>query len=1137
MTDYEFSLANREPRHAERFSHGNRSTAAVTAAPAGIRLKSPRNQFDWAFRDLSPGTYLLGSGSDCNVVLPVDGVAPRHCTIIVGSQRTVVKAWSPRTWVNEGAINEGTLKVGDRLILGPVELQVAELPVVSHAFPPVSDKTLQQLLAAAKKSTANYEFSGTDSLRREAQLNELLSEVQSSLDQLLQQERSTREEFSRERMVLKQRAQELDKQWALLESSRHQPAPVEQAEAAAPELLKNLERQHGDLTQLESLLNDRYEELAGRARDLVGVHRRLKKWDHELRARQVAQANNPDSSQFASVRSMLARNEAQGRQLMARQRDIEQREDQCHLQQEELLANRQKLVDQVQKLEEEQRQWNSKCRSRERFLEELEESLNLRLQQVEEEQVRLEVEDQRLRDQEASAGEQLHTIEQKHRDLDRASRELDAEKSRLTEERTRLERERSELTALRESQAAEQLGLQTKSTEIEELQRTIELRQSELADLEVRLQHRDRDLQARSQELESRQREWSDRQTELQQRLEKLALQETEQQARQQALEARESSLTALERTLQEQSAELERLAAEIESKATSQLLAEEANAELARRTELLAQEHGKLAEEREGLILRLAEIESERRSLAASQEQLQVSLNDITAERQNFARLNAEIEAERQRDAYDREQTQTMRRQLESLQAQLDQQQNQLAEERAKLEQQRAELQFLRAESIQVAPPKEDPSESDAIAEELKQQMQELQTAQANLAEERDIIERRQHNVDAAGDKLKEDLDQLHTLESQLSETQKQLEERERELEESREQLSAERERLRIEREEFEQRQAESQRLQQESIQLHQTVADETVNLEPAEEAAESIAQTDIEPSQPEPSALNAEEDDEAVKLRQQLASLFGMKTSDFTENKPAHNDSPAPPRRRRSVVTERVEADQPERKPEPEPIRPQPPEPVHSQSSSMGHSDDGEVSVEAYMERLLARTRQPHQQSQPESKPVAPAPAPRPVIEAPVKAATEPVPVEEPVKKVRKLDEGAKKSMRANLHSFREVANQSARIAVAKSKHTQKSSLLRNMIILNSFGWATAAALLTSSIWLGKSLQFEGTTVAAVSAILSGLCLFRYKEIRKLRGKVSGAPIQQTGPSVADSPASQPDDPQQKSGPLSFL
>jgi hypothetical protein len=201
----------------------------------------------------------------------------------------------------------------------------------------------------------------------------------------------------------------------------------------------------------------------------------------------------------------------------------------------------------------------------------------------------------------------------------------------------------------------------------------------------------------------------------------------------------------------------------------------------------------------------------------------------------------------------------------------------------------------------------------------------------------------------------------------------------------------------------------------------------------------------------------------------------------------------------------------------------------------------EEGEVTVESYMERLLARTRA--QASGPGAAPAAaPAPAaasppvPAPALpSAPLAEVRQPVSPEPepPAKKVRKLNTEEKQSLRADIHSFRELANISARTAVAKSHVTRQSSTLRLMLAFCGVGWLLTLLALAGQPWLGEA---QGTIVMSlfgVTAILTAFVLIRLREIRKI-GKSSDALRSK------DAATSEPEEPAPstgKSGPLSFL
>jgi hypothetical protein len=75
-----------------------------------VRLKAPK--------------CTIGSAANCTLRLRARGVAPLHCLILRGPGGAAVRRWSPDTLLNHQAFTDAPLAPGDRLSVGPVELEV-----------------------------------------------------------------------------------------------------------------------------------------------------------------------------------------------------------------------------------------------------------------------------------------------------------------------------------------------------------------------------------------------------------------------------------------------------------------------------------------------------------------------------------------------------------------------------------------------------------------------------------------------------------------------------------------------------------------------------------------------------------------------------------------------------------------------------------------------------------------------------------------------------------------------------------------------------------------------------------------------------------------------------------------------------
>lgn len=93
---------------------------------------------------LGPGKHLIGSDPACAVHFEAEGVQQRHALLIVGPQKTVLRALDPRTWVNDSAIDETVLRLGDRVSIGPMtfRLRAATADEASEFQQPAVEKSV-----------------------------------------------------------------------------------------------------------------------------------------------------------------------------------------------------------------------------------------------------------------------------------------------------------------------------------------------------------------------------------------------------------------------------------------------------------------------------------------------------------------------------------------------------------------------------------------------------------------------------------------------------------------------------------------------------------------------------------------------------------------------------------------------------------------------------------------------------------------------------------------------------------------------------------------------------------------------------------------------------------------------------------
>ncbi len=97
----------------------SRSHAPVTLVAAALVLQPPRH-LTIAPLLLLPGHYHVGSDPACDLVLDAAGIAPQHLVLIVGPHGIALRALDSRTWVNEFLVTATSLRKGDRISVGPL---------------------------------------------------------------------------------------------------------------------------------------------------------------------------------------------------------------------------------------------------------------------------------------------------------------------------------------------------------------------------------------------------------------------------------------------------------------------------------------------------------------------------------------------------------------------------------------------------------------------------------------------------------------------------------------------------------------------------------------------------------------------------------------------------------------------------------------------------------------------------------------------------------------------------------------------------------------------------------------------------------------------------------------------------------
>lgn len=95
-----------------------------TPAPPTVWVLEPLWQPTLSPRLLAPGRIRIGSDPQCELHIPLTGIAGQHALLLAGTRRIILRAWDARTWINDEAVQETTLRLGDRVAIGPVVFRV-----------------------------------------------------------------------------------------------------------------------------------------------------------------------------------------------------------------------------------------------------------------------------------------------------------------------------------------------------------------------------------------------------------------------------------------------------------------------------------------------------------------------------------------------------------------------------------------------------------------------------------------------------------------------------------------------------------------------------------------------------------------------------------------------------------------------------------------------------------------------------------------------------------------------------------------------------------------------------------------------------------------------------------------------------
>ncbi len=213
----------------------------------------------------------IGSAPQCTLRLVACGVAPVHCLLLRGPAATVARCWSADTRLNGASFDDAVLSCGDRLSIGPIELEVLEVGATSPARQPSIDEEETERAAsrqheqfAARLAELEAEQNALTTERDDlaARRNALAEERRQWQDQQEEMRRAIAEEHAQ----LAARSVELESQQNALADERRQWQTDQEANLGTNEPSDQVGDQMAELESQRTRPGHAARHLAGRAR-------------------------------------------------------------------------------------------------------------------------------------------------------------------------------------------------------------------------------------------------------------------------------------------------------------------------------------------------------------------------------------------------------------------------------------------------------------------------------------------------------------------------------------------------------------------------------------------------------------------------------------------------------------------------------------------------------------------------------------------------------------------------------------------------------------------------------------------------------------------------------------------------------
>ncbi len=237
-----------------------RDHVRVTANSRILVLEHTRPSLDAAPLLLDQPQYLVGSGAECPIRLPANGINSRHALLVCNGPQVVIKALDRRTWLNGYPVTESRVREGDLVAIGPVEFRVrrADSHELVETLPPEPNRSQLEPDVSRDNSRGQEELSLLDSGRSMLEAGRSqLDAVRLLLDTERSQLETQRTQFASERAQFDTLRSRLDADRSQFELEPRaawcaRPKTGTQLETARAHVEGKLTQLGGRLAQLEA---------------------------------------------------------------------------------------------------------------------------------------------------------------------------------------------------------------------------------------------------------------------------------------------------------------------------------------------------------------------------------------------------------------------------------------------------------------------------------------------------------------------------------------------------------------------------------------------------------------------------------------------------------------------------------------------------------------------------------------------------------------------------------------------------------------------------------------------------------------------------------------------------------------------